>query len=61
MLNDEFVGNRFPINPDSEDLWNVMSDGMVLIRLLNKYNPDAIDMRAVNVTSNDKINEKLIK
>ena len=53
---DEFVGERFPINPESDDLWHVMADGMVLIRLLNTIDKDAIDMRAVNKGKNGNCN-----
>jgi len=54
--NDEFVGERFPINPESDDLWHVLADGMVLIRLLNTIDKDAIDMRAVNKGKNGNCN-----
>lgn len=48
LAKDEYVGERFPINPDNEDLWHVLSDGMVLIRLLAVIDKDCIDMRVVN-------------
>ena len=54
--NDEFVGERFPIDPESDDLWHVMADGMVLIRLLCAIDKDAIDMRAVNKGKNGTCN-----
>lgn len=54
--NDEFVGERFPIIPESDDLWHVMSDGMVLIRLLCTIDKEAIDMRAVNKGKNGVCN-----
>lgn len=54
--NDEYVGERFPINPESDDLWHVMSDGMVLIRMLNQIDPDSVDMRTVNKGKNGVCN-----
>lgn len=54
--NDEFVGERFPINPESDDLWHVMADGLVLIRMLNVIDPDAVDMRTVNKGKNGVCN-----
>lgn len=52
MKDDEYVGERFPIDPESDDLWHVMFDGMVLIRALCKIDPDAVDMRTVNMGKN---------
>lgn len=37
---------------ESDDLFHVMSDGLVLIRLLNEIEKDSIDMRTVNIGSN---------
>lgn len=54
--NDEYVGERFPINPESDDLWHVMADGMVLIRMLNVIDPDSVDMRTVNKGKNGVCN-----
>lgn len=56
LAGDEFVGERFPINPESDDLWHVMSDGLVFIRILNVIDKDAIDMRAVNKGKNGVCN-----
>jgi len=52
LSKDEYVGERFPIDPKSEDLWHVMSDGMVFIRLLCCIDPELIDMRTVNKGKN---------
>lgn len=49
LAEDEYVGERFPIDPESDDLWHVMADGMVLIRLLNVIDKESVDMRAVNM------------
>ncbi len=45
---DEFVGDRFPIEPESDSLFDAMHDGMVLIRLCNIAEPGSVDMRVVN-------------
>ena len=41
------LNDRLPMNPDSDDLFHVMSDGLVLIYLLNMIEEDLIDMRTV--------------
>lgn len=53
---DEYVKDRFPIDPESDELWHVMSDGMVLIRVLNIIEPDSVDMRTVNKGRNGNLN-----
>ena len=52
LEDDEYVKDRFPMVAESDDLFHVMSDGLVLIRLLNEIEKDTIDMRTVNVGSN---------
>jgi hypothetical protein len=54
--NDEFVGERFPIKPESDDLWHIMADGLVLIRLMITIDKDCIDMRTVNKGKNGVCN-----
>jgi hypothetical protein len=53
---DEYVGERFPIDPESDDLWHVMSDGMVLIRLMHHIDKESVDMRAVNMGKKGHVN-----
>lgn len=48
LKNDPYVGERFPIDANNEDIWYTMQDGMVLIRLVNTIQPDTVDMRVVN-------------
>jgi len=55
---DPYVGERLPIDPDSDDLWHAMSDGMLLICLLNAIEKDSVDMRAVNLQKPDKVVNK---
>lgn len=47
---DEFVSERLPM--DGTDLFHAMSDGMMLIRLLNILDKDLVDMRVVNKGKN---------
>lgn len=56
MEGDEYVKDRFPLDPESDELWHVMSDGMVLIRVLNIIDHDAVDMRTVNKGRNGNLN-----
>ena len=52
LADDEFVKDRMPMSVNSEDLFHGMSDGMMLIRLLDQIDPDCIDMRTVNKGAN---------
>lgn len=45
---DADLSDRLPIDPDSDDLFHVMSDGLVLIKLLNQVEEGRVDMRTVN-------------
>jgi plastin-1 len=56
LAKDEYVGDRFPIDPESDDLWHVMYDGMVLIRALCAVDKDAVDMRTVNMGKKGIVN-----
>ena len=47
---DEFVHERLPMK--DVDLFHAMSDGMMLIRLLNLMEKDCVDMRTVNKGAN---------
>ena len=49
LAKDPYVGERFPLDLENDDIWHAMSDGMVLICLLNSIDKDAVDMRAVNL------------
>lgn len=53
---DEYVGDRFPLEPESDDLFHAFADGMVMIRILNKIEKDTVDMRAVNLGRNGVCN-----
>jgi len=45
---DPEVRKRLPIDPESEDLFFNMADGLLLIKLLNLIDEDAVDMRTIN-------------
>jgi len=49
---DEHVGERLPMEVDSDDLFHVFADGLVLIKLLLVIDPEIIDIRAVNTGKN---------
>jgi len=42
------VTKRLPIKPHTDDLFQQMSDGLLLIKLLNLLDKDAVDMRTIN-------------
>lgn len=48
LKDDEELKDRLPADPESEDLFHIMSDGIVLIKLINTIEPGRIDMRTVN-------------
>lgn len=49
LAKDPYVGGRFPLDPNSDDLWHAMSDGLLFICLLNYIQKDSVDMRTVNL------------
>ena len=40
--------DRLPINPEGDDLFTALSDGMILIYLMRSIDPKLIDMSKVN-------------
>jgi len=40
------------MNPESDDIFSAMEDGIVLCKLINEAAPDTIDFRAVNTKKN---------
>ena len=48
LKDDEDLKDRLPADPESDDLFHILSDGMVLIKLINIIEPGRIDMRTVN-------------
>ena len=41
-----------PINPESDDIFHVMEDGIILCKLINSAADNVIDFRAVNKKKN---------
>ena len=48
LAEDEELSDRLPVDPDNDDIFHIMSDGLVLIKLINTIEPGRVDMRAVN-------------
>ena len=49
MLKDEqALAQKLPINPDSEDLFHALQDGLIGIYLLNKVESDRFDARTIS-------------
>ena len=48
LENRQEVGEMIPINPDGDEFFYKMSDGMIGIMLLNMIEEDRIDVRTVN-------------
>ena len=48
----EEVKERLPIDPTNEDLFDALSDGILGLHLLNKIDPERVDMRTVNKGNN---------
>ena len=49
---DELLKERMPIDPNGEEMFHAVSDGLVLLHLLKHIDEDSIDMRTVNKGSN---------
>lgn len=52
LQDDEEVKQILPINPESDDLFHILEDGVILCKLINKAQENTIDMRAVNSKKN---------
>ncbi|CAN8265678.1 unnamed protein product [Cochlearia groenlandica] len=51
LSGDEFLSKCIPINPASNDLFEVAKDGVLLCKLINVAVPGTIDERAINTKS----------
>ena len=49
LKDDSDVAEHLPINPDSNALFEVVGDGIILCKLVNKAAPGTIDPRAINL------------
>lgn len=52
---DEEVKDVIPLNPENDDMFHSMEDGIILCKLINKAADNTIDMRAVNMKKNMNI------
>ena len=52
---DELCQEKLPIDPDNDDLFHALSDGMILLHLLAHIEKDSIDFRTVNKGKNINI------
>ena len=48
LKNDQTLAERFPIDPNNEELFFKLQDGLIGINLLNLVEEDRIDVRTVN-------------
>lgn len=48
LANDEFLKKYLPIDPSSNDLFEIVKDGVLLCKLINVAVPGTIDERAIN-------------
>jgi len=55
LKEDTDVKDIIPINPESDDLFHCLEDGIVLCKLINAAAENTIDMRAVNMKKNMNI------
>ena len=55
LKHDEDVKGMVPINPDNEDLFSALEDGIILSKLINEGAEKTIDFRAVNMKKNMNI------
>ncbi|KAJ3356922.1 hypothetical protein GGF32_001235 [Allomyces javanicus] len=49
LAGDAHIGDRFPIEPYSMDIFEACQDGLLLAKLINHSVPDTIDERALNI------------
>eukprot|EP00331_Platyophrya_macrostoma_P023911 CAMPEP_0176443324 /NCGR_PEP_ID=MMETSP0127-20121128/22353_1 /TAXON_ID=938130 /ORGANISM="Platyophrya macrostoma, Strain WH" /LENGTH=546 /DNA_ID=CAMNT_0017828527 /DNA_START=26 /DNA_END=1666 /DNA_ORIENTATION=- len=52
LRNDETCARHIPINPDTEELFEKVGDGLILAKLVYKCNPAVFDLRALNKKEN---------
>lgn len=52
LHDDEDLTGIIPLNPNSDDIFHVLEDGIILCKLINSAAPNTIDFRAVNNKKN---------
>lgn len=58
LAHDALLQRHLPLDPDSMDLFEKTSDGLILCKLINLASADAIDERAINKKENMNIYHK---
>ena len=58
MTDDALVARHFPLNVESEDIFQKLGDGLILTRLINMAFPGTIDEKKVNKQANMSIYQK---
>ena len=54
LADDPDCGSRIPIDPESDDLYDKIKDGVILAKLVNKCEPDTVNMDEIK--KNDDMN-----
>jgi hypothetical protein len=52
LKDDESLAGMIPINPENDDIFSSMEDGIILCKLINSIQEGCIDFRAVNTKKN---------
>lgn len=52
LKNDEDVRGVIPLNPENDDVFHALEDGIILSKLVNSASENTIDFRAVNSKKN---------
>lgn len=52
LIDDEVCKKYLPINPDTNELFTMLKNGIILCKLINKAVPGTIDERVINVKDN---------
>ena len=58
LENDSDVANKLPISPDGEDLYEKVRDGIILAKLINMCEPNAINLDEIKKDENMTIYDK---
>ena len=52
LIDDEVCKKYLPINPDTNELFTMLKNGIILCKLINKAIPGTIDERVINIKDN---------
>jgi len=54
LAKDMDVGHLIPIDPDNEDIFEKVGDGIIFCKIINAIQEGTIDKRCINVIKNGK-------